>query len=103
MTLDDKYDPRPLSPEEEQRRSFAYGNLKLSNPAVTRELVDRAADEQEAEKAAKQEESRRRRVRMNRSLRVLGAMWLPLSLAYVTWLGVVGYEVTRWAGARRAP
>ena len=36
-----------MSPEEreEQRRSFAYGNVKLSNPAVTREMVDQAADE----------------------------------------------------------
>ncbi len=30
--------------KEEQRRSFAYGNLKLSNDATTKESVDRAAD-----------------------------------------------------------
>lgn len=30
---------------EEQRRSFAFGNVNLANPAVTRELVDRVADE----------------------------------------------------------
>lgn len=29
---------------EAQRRSFAYGNTKLSNDAVTRALVDEAAD-----------------------------------------------------------
>lgn len=26
--------------EEEQRRSWAFGNVALSNPAVTREMVD---------------------------------------------------------------
>ena len=31
--------------KEEQRRSFVYGNLKLSNDATTKESVDRAADE----------------------------------------------------------
>jgi len=30
--------------KEAQRRSFAYGNVKLSNDSVTREIVDRAAD-----------------------------------------------------------
>lgn len=32
----------PMTDEEiaEQRRSFVYGNVNLSNPAVTRELVD---------------------------------------------------------------
>lgn len=36
-----------MTPEEreEQRRSFAYGNVKLSNPEVTREMVDKVADE----------------------------------------------------------
>jgi hypothetical protein len=29
---------------EEQRRSFAYGNLKLHDETVTREQIDRAAD-----------------------------------------------------------
>lgn len=33
------------SEKEEQRRSFAYGNLKLSNPNVTREDIDRAAEQ----------------------------------------------------------
>ena len=30
---------------EAQRRSFAYGNVALSNPNVTREMIDKAADE----------------------------------------------------------
>lgn len=30
---------------EAQRRSFAFGNLRIENPLVTRELVDRVADE----------------------------------------------------------
>lgn len=29
---------------EEQRRSFAYGNTKIENSRITREMVDRAAD-----------------------------------------------------------
>ena len=29
---------------EEQRRSFAYGNAKIENDFVTRELVNRQAD-----------------------------------------------------------
>lgn len=39
-----------LSPEEkaahdeEQRRSFAYGNAVIDNPNVTREMVDAAAE-----------------------------------------------------------
>ena len=35
-----------LSPEkkEEQRRSFAYGNTKIENSRITREMVDRAAE-----------------------------------------------------------
>lgn len=36
-----------MTPEEHeaQRRDFAYGNVKLSNPEVTREMVDEVADE----------------------------------------------------------
>lgn len=30
--------------KEEQRRSWAFGNTALSNPAVTREMVDEVAD-----------------------------------------------------------
>jgi len=30
--------------KEEQRRDWVYGNTKLSNPAITRELVDEVAD-----------------------------------------------------------
>ncbi len=35
-----------LTPEEkeQQRRSFAYGNVAIENPRITREMVDRAAD-----------------------------------------------------------
>lgn len=29
---------------ESQRRSFVYGNVKMSNPAVTKKMVDDAAD-----------------------------------------------------------
>lgn len=29
---------------EAQRRSFAYGNVKIENALVTREMIDRAAD-----------------------------------------------------------
>ena len=30
---------------EEQRRSFAYGNTKIENPRITRETVDKEAEE----------------------------------------------------------
>jgi hypothetical protein len=30
--------------KEEQRRSFAYGNTKIENPLITREMIDRQAD-----------------------------------------------------------
>lgn len=35
-----------MSPAEReaQRRSFAFGNVKISNPAVTMEMVNEAAD-----------------------------------------------------------
>jgi hypothetical protein len=35
-----------LTPEEkeQQRRSFAYGNVAIENPRITREMVDRAAE-----------------------------------------------------------
>ena len=35
-----------MSPEqqEEQRRSFAYGNTNIENPRITREIVDQAAE-----------------------------------------------------------
>lgn len=37
----------PVSDEdrEKQRRSFAFGNANISNPLVTKELVDKVADE----------------------------------------------------------
>lgn len=31
--------------QEAQRRSFVYGNTHLSNPNVTREMVDKAAND----------------------------------------------------------
>lgn len=30
---------------EAQRRSFAFGNVKIENPCVSREMVERIADE----------------------------------------------------------
>ena len=35
-----------LTPEqkEQQRRSFAYGNTKIENSRITRDMVNRAAD-----------------------------------------------------------
>jgi hypothetical protein len=30
--------------KEQQRRSFAYGNTKIENSRITREMVDNAAD-----------------------------------------------------------
>jgi len=38
---------RPLSPldQEKQRRSFAYGNANIENERITRETVDREADD----------------------------------------------------------
>ncbi len=34
-----------LTPEdkEEQRRSFAYGNVSIENPRITRKMIDREA------------------------------------------------------------
>lgn len=42
-----------MTPEEReaQRRDFAYGNTKLANPAITREMVDKAAVTIDKEKA----------------------------------------------------
>lgn len=35
-----------MTPEqlEEQRRSFAYGNTKIENDLITREMIDEAAE-----------------------------------------------------------
>lgn len=30
--------------QEEQRRSFAYGNTKIENDLITRQMIDEAAD-----------------------------------------------------------
>ena len=37
---------REMSPaeKEEQRRSFAYGNTKIENPLITRQMVDEEAE-----------------------------------------------------------
>jgi hypothetical protein len=43
------YKPTPEE-EEETRRSFAYGNVALHNPNITRADVDRVADEMDASK-----------------------------------------------------
>ncbi len=41
------------SPEqyEEQRRSFAYGNTNIENSRITRETIDKEAEELKSEKA----------------------------------------------------
>jgi len=36
--------------QEQQRRSFAYGNTKIENPRITRELVDDQAEQLKREK-----------------------------------------------------
>ena len=40
-----KPQPEPLSTNEEQRRSFVTGNCNISNPKVTREVVNSVVDE----------------------------------------------------------
>ncbi|MEI9812465.1 MAG: hypothetical protein WDO18_07210 [Acidobacteriota bacterium] len=39
--------------KEEHRRSFAYGNTKIENERITRELIDREADKLDAEASQK--------------------------------------------------
>lgn len=42
---------KPTDSEQElQRRSFAYGNTHFENERITREMIDRAADEIAKEK-----------------------------------------------------
>lgn len=45
-TLIDKARAVTMSPaeQEEQRRSFAYGNTKIENDLITRQMVDEAAE-----------------------------------------------------------
>ena len=45
--LIDKARAVTMSPEaqEEQRRSFAYGNTKIENDLITREMVNQVAEE----------------------------------------------------------
>ena len=33
-----------LAEQEEQRRSFAYGNSRIENDLITREMIDEAAE-----------------------------------------------------------
>jgi hypothetical protein len=40
-----KYRPLTASEQEEQRRSFAYGNANIENDRVTRQTVDEQAEE----------------------------------------------------------
>ena len=42
--------PQTDADREAARRSFAYGNLALTNPATTREDIDRAAEAIERER-----------------------------------------------------
>jgi hypothetical protein len=37
---------------EAQRRSFAYGNTKIENDMITREIIDRAAEQLNAERSS---------------------------------------------------
>jgi hypothetical protein len=39
--------------EEEQRRSFAYGNTAFENSLITREMVDRQAEAIERERGSR--------------------------------------------------
>jgi len=41
---------KKLTPQEEQRRSFAYGNTKIKNPDITRKMIDEAAERIEIDK-----------------------------------------------------
>jgi hypothetical protein len=45
--LDDK---PPLTPSQQQRADWAYGNTKLSNPDVTREMAENAVREKDKRK-----------------------------------------------------
>jgi hypothetical protein len=40
-----RYRPMTPSEQEEQRRSFAYGNANIENERVSRETVDQQAEE----------------------------------------------------------
>lgn len=51
----------PMTPaqEREQRISWTYGNIVMHNPAVTREMCERAVDEADREWAARAAAGRR--------------------------------------------
>jgi hypothetical protein len=44
--------------KEQQRRSFAYGNTRIENPLITRELIDEQAEliDEQAELLKKRDE-----------------------------------------------
>lgn len=46
-----------MTPEEqeEQRRSFAYGNTKIENDRITREIIDREAESLAAEDGSEEQ------------------------------------------------
>lgn len=41
--------------QEEQRRSFAYGNTKIENDRITREIIDREAESLAAEDGSEEQ------------------------------------------------
>ncbi len=43
----------PKEPTREERIDWVYGNCKISNENVTREMVEKAVDKAEAEKVQK--------------------------------------------------
>lgn len=44
-----------LEEQEEQRRSFAYGNTKIENDRITREIIDREAESLAAEDGSEEQ------------------------------------------------
>ncbi len=42
--------------KEEHRRSFAFGNTKIENSRITRELIDREAEKLDLERSANESE-----------------------------------------------
>jgi hypothetical protein len=44
---------------EQQRRSFAYGNANIENADITRELIDKVADELAEEEGRKTDSAKR--------------------------------------------
>jgi hypothetical protein len=44
-----RHRPFTLAEQQAQRRSFAYGNTKIENDLITREMIDEADEKIEAE------------------------------------------------------